>query len=127
MNHNNVISLPVAASQTLASGDVVKVNASGEVTAGTAGTIAGGNIGVVLHDVKQPASGPGMPAAVQLFSAGGIFNINALTSVTAGTGHNLGAKGLANPAGTFTSGTLRFMPLETTSAAGVVRAIYLGA
>jgi ribosomal protein L21E len=127
MNHNNVVSFPVKASETLAAGDVVKLHTDGSVAAGSGGTVAAGNIGVVLQDVDQPASGPGMPAAVQLFSAGGIFNIKALGAVAAGVPHNLGTKGLAAAKGTFASGTLVFVPIETVGSAGIVQAIYLGA
>jgi hypothetical protein len=128
MNHNGVISLPVKASEVLAAGDVVTLHSDGSVKASTGGAVTNGPLGVVLHDVSQAATGT--PAAIHLFNSGGIFNINVLTNAgaaTRGTAHNLGAKGLAATAGNFASGTMRFIPLETTAVGGMIQAIYIGA
>ena len=121
MNHNGVISLPVKSSTALSAGDVVKVDATtGTVSKATAAT-SGASIGVVLHDVDSSESK--LPAAIQLYSAGGIFNINSLGSVAVGVEHILGAGALAATKGSPAAGSLAFMPLETTTAAGVCQAV----
>jgi hypothetical protein len=131
MNHNGVISLPLKDSETLVAGDVVKLHTDGTVTKGSDGKTTSGNLGVVLHDVSQAATGT--PAAIHLFNSGGIFNINVLPAATVltavGVPHSLGAGGLASVKGTPASTTLTFVPLEAISAAagGMIQAIYIGA
>lgn len=69
MNHNGVISLPCGG-VAVETGDMVKIDGSGEAVANTAANLA---VGVVLHDVDPALSD--QPVAVQLFSGGGIVNI----------------------------------------------------
>ena len=130
MNHNNVISLPVKPNTALVAGDIVKLDTNGHVVKGTAATMISGNIGVILHDVSEPASGgPSLPAAVHLFSAGGIFNVNVLTAAgqaDIGVPHICGAGGLALAKGTPATGSLCFVPLEKTTTGGMIQAIFVG-
>jgi hypothetical protein len=128
MNHNTVISLPVHTSTALVAGDVVALNTTtGGVVKGASGVASGACFGVVLHDVDSDDSGT--PAAIQLFQGGGIFNINVLTGAgiaAIGHPHNLGAGGLAAAKGTPTALTHNFLPLEATSAGGIIQALYIG-
>lgn len=124
MNHNNVISLPVKPGATLKAGLAVKVTA-------TTGTCelggAGDSIGIVLHDVSEPASGsPSLPAAIQLFASGGIFNVTASAATTVGQIINLGASGkLHTSTAAAAAGTPRFVCLEVATADGdVIQAIH---
>jgi hypothetical protein len=122
MNHNGVISLPLKTAFAAPAGTPVGIGTGGDAGLVVDGTVAN-SIGVLLHDVDASASE--LPAAVHLFNSGGIFNIICLGATAVGVGHNLGAKGLATPAGSAAALTKRFIPLEVGKAGGVIRAILI--
>lgn len=119
MNHNTVISLPVAASTTISAFLRVKVGASAKVAAADAADTA---IGTNLQDIDSTVVGRDI-ASVQLLNGGGIHYATYGTSTALSQGDPIVAadggkvtKGAVSPIG---------VALESASASGdVIRVLY---
>lgn len=121
MNHNNVISLPIKPSTTLATGTIVEMNSDGNAVKPAAANRA---IGVVLHDAKEPDSKA--PVAIQLFSSGGIVFVMSGAAHVVGAIVTVGATSGKTAAGAGTIGVTNFLVMDVATATDeLIRCIIL--